>query len=256
MGFESILIYRFLFAAILLAGIMAATGISFRIERKDILPLMVLALFYMFSALFLFWGYKLMPSGIATTIHFMYPVATTIIMMTFFGEKRSSWRIMAIILAILGVYFLSSGEGDGETSGIGILIVLFSALAYALYLVTIDKFKIGHMKGLKLTFYVFIFATALLTVYTLITSDIQPIEGYRTVGNLVMLAVVPTIISNLALVRAIKLIGSTLTSILGAMEPVTAICVGVFIFHETITYGIGIGVALIIAAVTLVILKR
>lgn len=40
------------------------------------------------SAVFLFWGYKFMASGVATTIHFMYPVLTTLIMMLFL-KKRS-----------------------------------------------------------------------------------------------------------------------------------------------------------------------
>lgn len=42
------------------------------------------------SAVFLFWGYKFMASGVATTIHFMYPVLTTLIMMLFFKEKKSA----------------------------------------------------------------------------------------------------------------------------------------------------------------------
>lgn len=256
MGFESVLMYRFLFAAIMLAGILLINKESFRITRSDIGPLLLLAVFYSLSALLLFWGYKLMPSGVATTIHFMYPVATTIIMMVFFHEKRSLWRIIAIALAIMGVYCLSDSDDSGSISGAGIIIVLLSAVAYALYLVAIDKFRIGKMKGMKLTFYVFLFGACLLLLLSLFTGDVQPITTPRMAGNLLMLALIPTIISNLALVQAIKAIGSTLTSILGAMEPLTAICVGIAVFHESLTYGIGIGVALIIAAVTVIILKR
>ena len=256
MGFESILMYRFLFAAIMLAGILLVNKESFRINTADILPLCMLALFYMLSALLLFWGYKLMPSGVATTIHFMYPVVTTIIMMVFFHDKRSGWRLLAIALAVLGVYLLSySGEG-GKISKGGIIIVLLSAVAYALYLVAIDKCKIGRMKGMKLTFYVFLFGTVMLVILTAINGNIQSIPNMRSALNLLMLALIPTIISNLALVQAIKSIGSTLTSILGAMEPVTAICVGIAVFHESLTYGILLGVAFIITAVTLIIIKR
>lgn len=45
-----------------------------------------------------------MSSGVATTIHFMYPVLTTLIMMIFFREKKSPWRIAAIALAVSGVF--------------------------------------------------------------------------------------------------------------------------------------------------------
>lgn len=53
-----------------------------------------------------------MASGVATTIHFMYPVLTTLIMMLFFKEKKSGWRIAAIASAVAGVYFLSGGNTE------------------------------------------------------------------------------------------------------------------------------------------------
>lgn len=256
MHFESILFYRFLFAVLALGVLLLLDGQSFRIRKQEIPSLVFLALLYLSSAVFLFWGYKFMASGVATTLHFMYPVLTTLIMMLFFREKKSLWRLAAIGLAVAGVFFLSSGDDSGTVTALGIFIVLFSALGYALYLVTVSQLKVGQMKGLKLTFWVFLFGTLLLFISIAPTTGVQAISDGHTAGNLVMLALIPTVISNLALVRAVKSIGSTLTSVLGAMEPVTAVCVGIFIFGEAFTAGIGLGIGLIIAAVTVIILKR
>lgn len=104
MGFWSILLYRFLFAMLALAGILLLDKQPFRIRRKEILPLLLLACLYDSSAVFLFWGYQFMSSGVATTLHFMYPVLTTLIMMIFFHEKKSLWRMAAIALAVAGVF--------------------------------------------------------------------------------------------------------------------------------------------------------
>lgn len=256
MHFESILLYRFVFAALALGGILLLDGQSFRIRQKEIPSLLLLALLYLMSAVFLFWGYKFMASGVATTLHFMYPVLTTLIMMLFFREKKSICRFAAITLAVTGVYFLSSGDASGTVTPVGIFIVLLSALGYALYLVTVSQLKIGQMKGLKLTFWVFLFGSLLLFIGIAPTTGIQSIPNATTLGNLAMLALLPTVVSNLALVRAVKSIGSTLTSVLGAMEPVTAVCVGIYFFNEAFTTGIGLGIGLIIAAVTVIILKR
>ena len=257
MQFWSILLYRFLFAMLALACILLLDKQSFRIRRKEILPLFLLAFLYDCSAVFLFWGYKFMSSGVATTIHFMYPVLTTLIMMIFFCEKKSPWRIAAIALAVSGVFFLSHGDTTGTVILLGIFIVLLSALGYALYLVTVSQLKSLEMKGLKMTFYVFLFGGILLfTGMTVTGVGVQAIPDRITLGNLVMLALVPTVISNLALVRAIKNIGSTLTSVLGAMEPVTAVCVGILIFGEPFTQSIALGIGLIISAVTVIILKK
>lgn len=190
MQFESILLYRFAFATLALGVILLIDGQSFRINRRDIPSLLLLAFFYLISAVFLFWGYKFMASGIATTLHFMYPVLTTLIMMLFFREKKSIWRFMAIALAVAGVFFLSQGDDSGSITFIGIFIVLLSALGYALYLVTVSQLKVGQMKGLRLTFYVFLFGTLLLFIGIGTTGHTQPIPNLHTAGNLVMLAII------------------------------------------------------------------
>lgn len=103
MQFDSILFYRFLFAALALAGIMAAKKESFHADKRDIPVLILLGFFYTASAMFLFWGYNFMSAGIATTLHFTYPVFVTLIMLLFFREKTSWITLMAIVLAICGV---------------------------------------------------------------------------------------------------------------------------------------------------------
>lgn len=257
MEFWSILFYRFLFATLALAGILLLGKQSFRIRRQEVLPLLLLALFYDFSAIFLFWGYHFMASGIATTIHFMYPVLTTLIMILFFHEKNSFWRMGAIILAVSGVFFLSQEDGTGSVNGLGLFIVLLSALGYASYLVAISQLKKIEIKGLKMTFYVFLFGGILLFAGTTLTGmQVQSIPDTHTLGSLVMLALVPTVISNLALVRSIENIGSTLASVLGAMEPLTAVGTGILVFGEAFTGSIALGIALILSAVTIIILKR
>lgn len=255
MEFEFILLYRFLFASVALGALLLIDGQSFKINPRTIPALIVLAMLYLVGALFLFWGYKLMASGVATTIHFMYPVLTTLIMMIFFREKKSVWRIAAIILAVLGVYFLSH-SGTGKASLFGLFIVLISALGYAVYLVTISQLKVVQMKGLPLTFYIFLFSGILLFIGVGASGRLQPIPDWSTAGNIALLALIPTVVSNLALVRAIKSIGSTLTSVLGAMEPLTAVCVGILVFGEPMTGSIALGICFIITAVIVIILKR
>ena len=112
------------------------------------------------------------------------------------------------------------------------------------------------MNGRKLAFYVFIVSTLLFAVKAMSNEGIQPVPDALSWINLFLLAVVPTVISNITLVLAVHHIGGTLTSVLGAMEPVTAVCVGIFLFGEAFTTSIGVGIALIIVAVMVIILKR
>lgn len=256
MDFMNVISYRFLFATIALAILLKIRKVSFGITKSDLPVLLLLSFFYLISSVFLLWGYNFMPSGVATTIHFMYPVITTVVMMLFFHEKNSLLRTLAILMAIGGVYALSYSNSSGETDIWGVVIVLISAVGYALYLVAVGQRKNQGLKGLKLTFYVFLFSTVILLTGMLSTGSLNMVPDYITAGNLLLLAIIPTIVSNLSLIEAIKYIGATKTSVLGAMEPVTAVIVGLAVFGEPFTVTIAIGILLIIMAVTIIILKK
>lgn len=256
MPLDSILFYRFLFATLALAGMMKLHKESFRIERRDLPILLLLAFFYMASAQCLFLGYDYMGAGVATTLHFTYPVFVTLLMLVLFKERASWVTWAAIVLAVYGVAKLSLKGGELVLDPTGMIIVLLSAVGYASYITTVNKSRVKDMNGRKLAFYVFVFTTILIAAKALLNKGIQPIPDALSATNLILLAVVPTVISNITLVLAVHNIGGTLTSILGAMEPVTAVCVGAFVFGEAFTWQEAFGIALILVAVTLIILGK
>lgn len=254
--FPSIILYRFCFACLILALLLITSRTSFRVKRKDIPKLFFLAILYDISSLFLFWGYHYISSGVATSIHFMYPVFTTLIMMFFFKEKSTLWRISAITIAVLGVTLLSINfTGENKLSLEGIIIVVISAIGYGSYLVAVNQLKV-QMSGIKLTFYIFLIGGLIIFTGITLFSNIQPIPDMKSGIYLLLLAFIPTILSNLALIESIKRIGSTITSVLGAMEPMTALVVGIAFFNEYFTLQIAFGVIMIIGAVVMIIVRK
>ena len=254
MTHSSILFYRFFVAAVMLGGVLFLARKSFRVTPEELFTLGWLSLLYTGSALFLFWGYDYLPSGVATTIIFLYPVFVAVIMAVFFGEKPSGFTYCAIVLALIGVGLLS---GVGSAEGIqlkGVLIEIMSALSYGLYIVGVNQSSVKHMGALKLTFYVFLFDAVTFLLFAVWKGGLQPIPNGSGQLNLVLLALVPTVLSNLSLVYAIKNIGSTFASVVGAFEPVTAMAIGVLVFSEPFTRSLAWGLALIILAVSLIIL--
>lgn len=256
MQFDSILFYRFLFASFALVLLMLYKKEPFGVERRDIPVLVLLGVFYTVSAMFLFWGYSFMSAGIATTLHFTYPIFVTILMAVFFREKTSWITLLAIGMAICGVARLSINDGDVQLSALGVVIVLLSAVGYALYIVTVNKSRVHAMKGRKLTFFVFVVSTILFAIKAGTNQGIQPIPDAFSLMNLLLLALVPTVVSNITLIKAVQNIGGTLTAVLGATEPVTAVFVGVLVFSEPFTSNLALGILLIIIAVTLIILSK
>lgn len=256
MNYDSILFYRFLFASIALGIMLMVRKQSARIEKRDIPILILLGCFYTGSSMFLFWGYDFMGAGLATALHFTYPVFVTFLMLLVFREKPALATWFAVVLAIAGVALLSVKGGEAAIPALGIFIVLCSALAYASYITTVNKTRVATMPGRKLAFYVFIVSAILFAVKALLSGGIQKVPDAVSYVNLVLLAVVPTVVSNITLLVAVRNIGGTMTSVLGAMEPVTAVAIGSLVFGEPFTFQAGIGIFLIIVAVTLIILSE
>lgn len=254
MEYDSILFFRFFFASIALAAVMLIKRESFRIDLRDLPVFILLSFFYTFSSLFLLCGYGYMGAGVATTLHFTYPVFVTLLMLFLFREKSSWLTWIAIALAVCGVALLSLPSSGMQADVKGIVIVLLSAVAYGSYIVGVNKSRVRNMNSRKLAFYVFVFTTIIFGVRNLASGTMQLPPDPSSYGNLILLAVLPTVVSNITLVLAVQNIGGTLTSVLGALEPMTAVCIGALVFGEDFTLREGFGILLVLIAVTVIIL--
>lgn len=258
MSSAAVLVYRFAFAGLIMLVILMCQRQSLHLRFGESLRLMLLSVVYTGSAVFLIEGYRYLSSGIATVIMFSYPVWTALLMMIFRGEKASGTTFLAIALAVAGVCFLSGIEnGAGNISVLGICLELLSGLSYAIYMVAYPTMNIRTIPTIKVNFYIFFFTMLLLMLYATFTSGgLAAIHTGGTLLNLFLLGLLPTVVSNITLILALKSIGSTLVAILGAFEPLTAMCIGIAVFGEPLTTSIAIGFVLILAAVVLLILKK
>ena len=156
---------------------------------KDIPVFLLLAFFYTFSSLFLLCGYGYMGAGVATTLHFTYPVFVSLLMFLLFREKASWLTWVSIAMAVCGVALLSLPSTGMSADVKGIIIVILSAVAYGSYIVGVNKSRVRNMNSRKLAFYVFIFTTVIFGVKDLASGSLQMPPDISSVGNLVLLAV-------------------------------------------------------------------
>lgn len=256
-GLDSVMFYRFGLSALVLGLWLLIRKRDLRITIREFGVLFALGLFYALTALLLTTSYLYIPSGIATTVHFLYPVVVTGVMILFFKDKVSLAIIFASLMAISGVYLLSSGEGGGAVSLKGMLLVLTTVVTYALYIVGVNKSCVHKMDGLKMTFYV-LFCCTLVFVLNLLVKGEMPdaIPDVSTGVHLLMLALIPTLISDFTLILSVQHVGSTTTAVLGCMEPLTAVGMGVLFLHEDFGLIQVCGMLVILLAVSVVILAN
>lgn len=251
---DTTLFYRFFFSALIVGVYLLIKKKSFKIELKQIPVLITLGLLYGISADALFLGYDYLSAGIASTLLFVYPLIVAIIMAVFFKEKLTFSAIVAIAFVLAGVILLSFKDDKFELNPIGLGIVFISALGYGLYIVTVNKSKAKEIKGFTLSFYSFLFTTIYYAIKMIIQKESFVLHSLELTFNFFTFAFVTTVISSIALIFAIKEIGSTATSILGASEPVVAVGVSVLLFGENFSWSLGLGIFMIILGVTLNVL--
>ena len=232
---ETILVYRYGIAGIVYAIYLLFRRMNMRLTRREVKEVTLAGVGgYGITAFFLMWSYHYMPTGVATAIHFFYPVVVALLMAIFYKERLPLTVRAGIVLAICGVYLLS--WTPGEVKWMGLFFVLMSTLTYGCYITALNRPVLKRINPDVLTCYVLLF-TALF---------------YLIVGQL---AVLSTIVSARLLVAAVKLIGSVTSSVLGTLEPITAIVVGVLYFNEQLTYVNYLGLLVVLVAVLVVICK-
>lgn len=256
-GLDSVLFYRFAISSVAIGAFLLIRGVNLRVSLKEFGTLFVLGGAYASTALFLTASYLYIPSGVATTIHFLYPVLVTAIMIAFFKDRISLPVIVATGMAILGVYLLSSGEGQGIISLKGLLMVLSTVVTYAIYIVGVNKSCISGMDGLKMTFYMLFSCAIIFGINLLVKGQgLDAMPSFNATVHVFLLALIPTLISDLTLILAIQHIGSTTSAILGCMEPLTAVSMGVLFLGEHFGFSQMLGVLIVLIAVFIVILAN
>ena len=254
---ETVLFYRFFTAALLLFVVILAKGSHFKISFREFGALVAFGFLFAVSSLTYYASFKYMDAGLASTLLFLYPLEVSVLMAIFFKEKIKTWTIVSIAVSMAGVALLYRG-GDGvPLSTVGLMLAFASSISYAIYMVMANRIKL-QMGSVKMTFYAICFCLVFLLLYSVtLGSGLPPLFTQASSwGWGFMLGLVPTVLSLIFMVKAVKIIGSTPTAILGALEPVTAVTIGVLVFGEVLTGRLIAGILLILGSTVLIAAKR
>ena len=246
-------------AALALCIIAAAGRKSLKVSGKEFGKIFLLSIFRALTSFTLLIGYANIASGVASTIHFTYPVVVAFCMMFIFGEKKSPVIIVAIILSVIGAYCLAAGDTaevpDGDKTK-GILASAASVLCYAGYVILLRKTGADSIESTKLTIYVLGLSAAYFIAAGSMTGGIRIVTEPEGWLYILGISIVCTMVSNYFLVNAVRNAGPTLASVFGALEPLTAVLTGVLFLNERLSPINIAGIALILCTVTIVVVYQ
>lgn len=244
------LFYRFLIAALFILLILFYNKEKLSFSVREFFIYLSLGIFYALGSDTLFMAYDYLTPGIASTIFFIYPIFVALAMSLFFKEKLSKFTLISLFITLAGVYILSIRDSGFDINLTGMFTGIAAALSYCIYILIVNQSKLSG-SGWKTTFYSMFFAMLYFLTKIIFGGETLELPEISLLFDFTLFAFVTTVISVVTLVYAIKLIGSTPTSILGALEPVVAVLVSILFFHEAFTKNLFWGVLLILFGVVL-----
>ena len=256
-----ILSYRWLIAGIVLMLYAVCKKKSLRLNSFDeAWKIILLSALRAITSVTLLIGYVNISSGIAATINFMYPVIVTLTMVIFFGEKRSAADYLAILASIFGVYLLASGDSivaHGGNTKLGLTCSLISAFSFAAYYIVMKQVKADKIEVVKFTTWIMMLSAFYFIICAFIfNGKLTIITDAKSWLNALGLGLWATMVSNITGVKGIRRIGPTMTSVLGALQPVTAVILGVLFLGEHLYLRSLIGISIILVAVCIIVLHQ
>lgn len=203
-------------------------------------------IFLFVSQLCMYIALGTIPTGIATTIFFIYPTITILLMWIFFGDKPNLTLLFAMVTIYIGGFMTipsSKFTSQGETNFmVGAFTAAFSGVAFAGYIIMIKNAKMHPAPFTIVNFsIILILGGAILPFmeYQIKPEHIQDL----CLGTLILATT--TLLGYLLQNFGVPLVGPSLASVIGASGPAVTAMMALVLIGETLNLQQGLGVFLV-----------
>ncbi len=251
-----VLVARYALATVLFGAFLAVRDRrSLAVPIRSLPTLAYLGLMLGLCSIGLFEAYRIMDVGLAATLNFVYPAFVALIMAACYRQRPNRTTLGALALVLVGVALLGRDGRGVPVRWEGIALSAMSALTYAVYMVAVCKSRVRTLDSGVLVFFTMLAGTAVMALYGAVRGGVRLDFGGTGWLNLFGLALFPSLGSFVATTAAIKRVGPTPTAVFGAFEPITSTLLGICLYGEVLTLRTGAGTALVLAAVTSIIVS-
>lgn len=243
-------LYGFILTVVILAAYILLTKKSFRIPRKSIFFVFLAGFFNVVTRILLTNSYLYLDVGIATTLHFMYPLFAALMGALFFREKMPLYKWAAFLVASFSVsLFTSSYQEGGQLKGI--ILALASAVCFALYMLTTEKADLARMDPVVFVFYVSLVST--------VGCAFMGIEGMtlmipgKAIAILVACAIVNNFLAFALQQQGVRYMGAAMAALFSLFEPIFSCIFGAVFLSQAMGGRSLLGIALILLSLVLIV---
>lgn len=242
----AVVFYRLFFSSIVSFIVLKILGIDISTTKRQITEMCIMGVIGFGATMALLtMAYSLIPTGLATMLHFTYPLFVTVVMTVAFKEKMTKAKAFACACALGGLVLMADFS---QLSVAGIVLAVCSGITYASYVIANKKLQFASLHGLVIVFYVSCFAAVFFGIKAVITKEMMLPPTPLALGLVVVIAVFCTVVTLFLLTYGIKTLGASTASVLNMLEPVISLVAGMVIYSEAISPKGIVGCLLVIAA--------
>ena len=248
-GVNSVSLLRVLLPIPVLALlVLLKKGEGFRIRGRQFLQILALAVTgSVLTSLLLFRSIRFIDTGIATSLNFSYPALVVLLDRLLYRQKADRHQWIALVLCLVGVVMFANPGGTFTWKGF--FLALGSGLAFALYVLYMDRSRIMEAMGFyAFSFWFFLVSSLLLTPFALASGELGGNTAFTGWLLLLTFALVDGLAGTLLQEYGVNAVGGRAASIISAIEPVTCALLGAVFLHETVTLRSAAGICLIVGA--------
>ena len=160
-------------------------------------------------------------------------------------------KVAALVLALVGCGLVSGlAGGEVTASPRGLLLGVASGFCYATYTI-FSHYTLRHYDSLTMTYWTFVFAGLGSLVFWDTAAITAVMTDGRGIAGALGLAVIATALPYLFYTKGLEGVESGKASIIANVEPVVGALVGVFVFGETLSLWVILGIVCVLGGVLL-----
>ncbi|HWJ02747.1 MAG TPA: DMT family transporter, partial [Verrucomicrobiae bacterium] len=227
----TVLFVRFILAGIMLAGICVITRTSLMVGKKKAAIFLALGFFgYGIMACLFFNSLRFLSAPVVALILYSYPAIVFVLCLVTGKERFSPLKLISLLLSLGGISLVIGGEASG-LNPTGVVLVLASAILYAVYIV-LSKDFMADTSPLVATTFITIGSVLFNIVWAGISRDlslsISPL-GWLAIGAVALFS---TVLALILFLQGLTYVGSSAAAIISTVEPVITIALAGIIFGE------------------------
>ncbi len=220
-------------------------SLSFRLRKKDMVPILITGILMCLHWTTYFQALQLSNVAIGMLSLFTYPVLTAFLEPLFLKTRFQRLHILLGVLVLSGIYLLVPEVDIRNSHTLAIGFGVFSALCYAIRNLILKTKVVDYQGSILMSYQLIVTTIVLLPVYF--------IYDLGTIANqwqgLLGVALITTAMGHTMFINTFKDFSVTTISIISSIQPVYGILIGALLLSEIPSWSTVLGGVLILISV-------